>query len=290
MGVVAILFLLIRHQAGVPIQMPGRFGLSARSVPRNVTLILGGLFSPFGSLEWMDRVRAYPPQVWGLIAMAASAALFAALVGIGCRFSHRSDPESRGRLRMIAGAMLLCCFPVSLLARVSELYVHTCLLWFALLVGRSVDGWLSTARGRGRTWLVGIAAAGYLLLLTFGLRTNLAEMRATGERARRWLDRFEEKLAPLPVGSRVVIRDHDPRRNAGDYHLYRLTSVRQLVLVGDPPWALLCVTDSRLPLRQELPPFTARPDLLFSDPVPKPGLHLLDVRGGKLGLHRWQPP
>lgn len=100
-----------------------------------------------------------------------------------------------------------------------------------------------------RTKVRAVAYAASILCLTLtgvGLRQNLSEMRATGERSLAWHRSVENELRRLPDGSIVLVRPLGPTKQQSDYSLIRLTTPQKLILTGKRPAALRFVTGDRL--------------------------------------------
>jgi hypothetical protein len=148
--------------------------------------------------------------------------------------------------------MIVSWYPVSIMAHVGELYVHTSLFWFALLVGYAADGWaMWRKQGRPRRVVaLTLAITAYCVCLGYGLRSNLREIHATAERTAVWLERFDEALTAVPAGSRVLIYNHNPDRGDRDYGLYRVTSVQSLLLAEMSRPALSYLTDATVQFYQ----------------------------------------
>ena len=134
-------------------------------------------------------------------------------------------------------------------ALVTELYVHTALFWFALVVAMSAEGWFRASTGQGSArLLVGSALVLYVMTITAGLRANLADMRASGERSRLWRTRIQAALATVPRGSVVVLRGLFLVKAPGDYGLYRVSAPGYLLagktgLLWDaPPHGTVCLS------------------------------------------------
>jgi hypothetical protein len=190
------------------------------------------LITPLSTLVWFDALRAQPLQIARLVAAAGLSLLLLSLLLAGAIMRRRRCPEDTRAFWMLVGAIIVSWYPVSIMAHIGELYVHSSLFWFALLVGYATDGW---ARWLGRKRPVRLVALAlgivvYCACLAYGLRSNLGEIRATAERAAVWMARFDKALSAVPAGSRVLIYNQHPDRGERDYGLYRITTVQYLML------------------------------------------------------------
>jgi hypothetical protein len=128
---------------------------------------------------------------------------------------------------MLCAALALASgFPILLQENVTELHAHTALFWWAWLVTMAVDGWrrrMPATRGAARAALAGGVVV-YATALGIGLQSNLAEMRATGERSRAWRTRLQASLHGVAAGSRVLVRGVPLVKGPTDYGLYRVST------------------------------------------------------------------
>jgi len=212
---------------------------SPSSVPVNMAQLGLALITPFRTLEWFDALKAQPIQITRLVLAACLSILLLSVLCAGATVRMRRCPEYTRAFCILAGAMIVSWYPFSLMAHVSELYVHTSLFWFALLVGYAADGWaMWLERGRPmRVVALTLSIVAYCVCLGYGLRLNLRDMRATGERSAIWMERFDDALSVVPSGSRVLIYNHDPARGDQDYSVYRDTTVQGLMFREVPPTA-----------------------------------------------------
>lgn len=226
-------FAVLRHQAGVPVSGMGAFRLCVSCVPVNLATMAGALLVPMRTMPVFFAVvdpRAHPVVLVAAMAGAAGVAL-ALWTGIRGLHAHARRSDAR-RARLFAGLAIASMFPTALLQHVGELYPHTALFWFALLVAFAADGWAVQLAHRGSVvrWVAGFAACAYLALLLVGLRANLADMRATGERASVLQARFHDAVRDVPAGSLVVTRGLEQVKGPFDYSLYHLTTPGMLLM------------------------------------------------------------
>jgi hypothetical protein len=234
-GVLA--FALVRREAGVTFAGTEVYRLCVSCIPRNMSTIGGALVLPVRTLEVVD---AWNNGEWSTLALAAAGAGLV-VVFLAAAFRRREAV-------LVAALLMLSTFPVAILGHVGELYAHTSVFWFAILMAVAADQWRTVLPAPpGQVALrvtLSLAMGAYLLSLGLGLRANLGEMRATGELAALWRGRYDEAVAALPAGSVVLIRGELPVKNRGDYSLYRLTSPDMITLMW--VWAKRTPADERL--------------------------------------------
>jgi hypothetical protein len=230
-GVLA--FALARQQAGVTFADTEAYRLCPSCVPRNIGLLGGALVLPVRTLDIVDAWRN--GQLLKLALATAGAGLVVGFIAAAFRRRTAALP---------AALLALSTFPVALLAHVGELYAHTAVFWFAMLMAVAADEWRTLVPGTARRAMVTLAMAVYLASLGVGIRANLGEMRTTGELAALWHGRYDEAVAGLPPGSVVLVRGAWPEKNRGDYGLYRLTSPDFVTLMW--VWAKRTAADERL--------------------------------------------
>lgn len=231
----AVVFAVLRHSVGTPLYTDGPYSLCLRCVPGNVGLMLGGLVVPvrtmtayFALLDPAANPAAFVTTILGASAIAA-----AIIIGLS-RWS--GEQENRRRALLIAALIVGSFFPTALLSHVGELYPHTALFWFAILVALAFDGWRARVASTSppmRRFLTA-AAVTYVAMLCVGLRANLADMRATGERARSLQAAFNNGVRGVAAGTTVVVRGLDPIKAPSDYSLYRLTTPGMLLGYSGP--------------------------------------------------------
>ena len=255
-------FALIRALFSLFLPKFGPAMFSPSSAPANMAQLGLALISPLRTLEWFDTLKAQPIQITRLVLAAFLSILLLSVLLAGAIVRMRRCPEYTRTFWMLAGAMIVSWYPFSIMAHVSELYVHTSLFWFALLVGYAADGWAMWLQ-RGRPMLVvalTLSIVAYCVCLGYGLRLNLRDMRATGERAAIWMERFDDALSAVPSESRVLIYNHNPASGDRDYSAYRDTTVQSLLLSEMPPPALRFLKHSTVHfyqvLGQEEPDYT----------------------------------
>ena len=284
---VVLLFVVMRRISGIAFQLQGPYRIAPIYAPKNMAMILLALASPARTLEWFDAIRSDPVQIGRIFFFATATLVLSALVIAGFRFRHRTDKSEKNPNRyllLMIAALAISCYPVSIMAHVGEVHVSTSLIWFALIIAWSAQGWVKALRSRStliRT-AVSILLLLYLTALGAGQRANLQEMHATGERASIWLSRFREALKDIPAGSRVGIQNHNPDRGDFDYGLYRSTTARKLVLVG--PDAPMYATNRRLIIdHRHQPPHSKKNT---SPPSTSPGsrFYVLHIRGQEVEL------
>jgi len=217
-------FAVARWRAGLLFEASGPYRLCLTCVPGNVGLLVTSLVVPVRTLEVFLALqgRAWPPDLHVVMAGVASAGVLLFVAGGLVRHSR---VHGAGRA-VLAGALLLSSlFPVVLLPGVTELYAHTALFWFGLMVAMAADGWLASGETR-RLWrgAVGGALIVYVVTLGSGLRANRGDMRASGERSRVWSDRMHAALEAVPLHDTVLVRGLLMVKAPGDYGLYRVTS------------------------------------------------------------------
>jgi hypothetical protein len=220
-------FALARRATGIQFATDGAFSFCLRCAPLNTATLVGLVFLPVRSLFVFDAWRS-ASTIAGRVQLASAGAAAAALtIALMVGLVRAQTVEARRCHAATAGLLVASCFPTMVLAHVGELYAHTAVFWFALLSGQALDGWHGTQRVRR---LSGAVALVYLASLAVGLRANLADMRASGNRAALWLDRYAVALADVPSGAVAFVRGEEPRKRPGDYGLYRLTDPEYLML------------------------------------------------------------
>lgn len=236
-------FTLTRFLAGVSTQMSGPFHISPLHAPANTVILIGGQVSPVPLLYWFDALRAQPREV-GLLALYAVLSLSTlAYLLTGLFFRWKYLPEKRFQLALVVGALIFSGFPAALLAHVGELYAHSGLFWFAGIMALATEGWRIRVQGKIGHRLIGAAVIALGIVMAIGLRGLMGEMRLTGERAKQWLTRINDNLAPLPAGSFVVVDADEPAKPPTDHNVIRLTRPQYLILTGIRPWSLRWVTN-----------------------------------------------
>lgn len=217
-------FAVARWRAGLLFEAAGPYRLCLACVPGNVGLLVTSLIIPVRTLEVFLALqgRVWPPGLHVVMSALASAGVLLFVAGGLVRYSRDHGP---GRPALAGGLLLSSLFPVMLLPSVTELYAHTALFWFGLMVAMAADGWL--AGGAARRLLRGVVGGAlivYVVTLGSGLRANREDMRATGERSRVWSNRMHAALATVPPRDTVLIRGLLMVKAPGDYGLYRVTS------------------------------------------------------------------
>jgi hypothetical protein len=224
---IAATFAFMRRAAGIPFSSTGAFRLCVACAPRNIATLLGLLVLPVRSVAIYDALRDVSSVSARLLVAAAACTSVMLVAVLGGALARADTPPTRLRQIAIGGLLIASCFPTAVLAHVGELYAHTAVFWFALLCAEAFDVWSATTRRRG--W-VEAGSLAYALLLAIGLRLNLADMRANGERAERWLREYANAIGGLPDGAVVLVHGRVPHRNAADFGLYRLTNPEYLML------------------------------------------------------------
>jgi hypothetical protein len=223
-------FAWLRAAYGVTLDTAGAASLCWQCVPGNMALVTGGLLLPVRTLEvYLALIQAGSDLPRLIVAGAGAATVTAGLV-FGLAAYPQNDVKRR-RVPLLVALVIASFFPTALLAHVGELYAHTAVFWFALLAAYAVDGLRLRARAFSTPIARALAALGvaYAIALYGGLRMNLADMRATGERAAAWLDAFRGATAGVPDGSTVLVRGLYGAKGPGEYGLYRLTSAGPLL-------------------------------------------------------------
>jgi hypothetical protein len=247
-GLVAIaaVYGVARRGMGVVFQPSGNpFSLCIECVPANVVQLSAAVLMPVRTLVWFDALRATPPNRATLVAVAVAAVTVCTTLVFGIAWSVRRDP-ARVRAAVFVGcAAVAAYFPVSLLAHVGELYTHTIIFWLAVAAGWAADTFWRTRHTRMRV-AIAAAAAAYVVSLAAGQRSNLEEMRLTGERARGWITRIAAATRSVPDGAVLVVVSENAYKAPTDYGLYRLTTPNTLVLTGLAPSAVRYAVRQRL--------------------------------------------
>jgi hypothetical protein len=221
---ISVGFALLRWRAGLSAWMPGSYGVCMSCAPGNLGLILSSVVVPVRTLDLFLALRSWPPPlaVAGPTFAATVIVLALLVIGLAQRWRAGDGPT----ITVAALLLVASAFPAALLGSVTELYAHTALFWFALLVAFAAEGWrmhLRHAAPAARATVLGAGLA-YLLSLGIGLQSNLGEMRATGERARAWRARFHAAMAGAPAGGVVLVPDLMVVKGVEDYGLYRVTT------------------------------------------------------------------
>ena len=250
LAVLAIAFALARRAMGVSFDSAGAFRLCAGCVPQNVGLLLAALLVPVRTITVFDAWTVQPRDHLWLVGVALAVSMIVGVMAMSIGRAVRAADTAGGRGVTIAIAGLLSSwFPVALLGQVGELYVHTGVFWWAMLVGLSLDASWRASR-RNHTLPV-LAGAVYVVLLGAGLMKNLSDMRATGERARQYLERTAALTADIPAGDLLLVTSPEPFKRPGDYGLYRVTSPQVLVMTGLSPASIRHATAERLRVMHE---------------------------------------
>jgi hypothetical protein len=216
-------FAALRWHAGLWFDASGPYRFCAACIPGNAGLMLASQIVPVRTLDVFLAVHDWPPDL--TVAIRAVLATLAVVPAVAFGLLSRSR-EDRQLVTLYALLMLASGFPILLQGNVTELHAHTGLFWWALLVTLAVDGWrrrMPSARGAARLALAGVPAV-YALALGIGLQSNLAEMRATGERSRAWRARLQASLSSVAPGSRVLVRGVPLVKLSTDYGLYRVST------------------------------------------------------------------
>jgi hypothetical protein len=243
---VGTVFAAIRAGAGTPMQFSGAFHVSPAHIPGSASMLFGALLSPVPLLFWRDALHSSGPVrtvhilLYGALCVGVCTYLAAGIIR-----SWKAGDRPRLHVTLVSGALVLSWFPAAMLAHVGELYVHSGLMWFALMVALVTDMFLKGPSRLLRRSLMGLFLIWAVVSAT-NLRSLLGEVRATGERSRTWLERIGTELAHLPNGSLVVIDADGDAKPAFDYGLYRLSRPQYLVLTGIRPWAVRWVVNDRL--------------------------------------------
>jgi hypothetical protein len=243
---VAAVYGVTRRSLGVVFQPSGSvFSLCIPCVPANIAQLSAAVLMPVRTLVWFDALRATPPNTGRLVAVAIGAASVCAMLLFGIAWGVRRNP-ARARAAIFVGcAGLAAYFPVSLLAHVGELYTHTVIFWLAVAAGWAADTFWRTSRAITRVPIT-VAAVAYVVSLGAGQRSNLEEMRLTGERARTWIARIAGATRSIPDGAVLVVVSENAYKAPTDYGLYRLTTPNTLVLTGLAPNAVRYAVRQRL--------------------------------------------
>lgn len=231
----SIAFTLLRRTVGVPISATGAFQLCPACVPGNIGLMLGGLLLPFRTMTaYLALINPTAQIGWVLIAaVGVSTVLAAAIFGLSSWWRTNHD---RQRLVLLVALVVASLFPTALLTHVGELYAHTALFWFSMVMALVVDGWRARVAAappsvRRLPTLAAVVTVAYVAMLFAGLRGNLGEMRATGERVRSLQIAFNRAVGAVSAGTVVVVRGLEEAKGSLDYSLYRLTTSG--MLLGD---------------------------------------------------------
>lgn len=225
-GAVAVsaAFAAARAAAGLWFAASGPYRFCPTCIPGNVGLLLTSLVVPSRTLDVFLAVRTWPPQMNVVMpVLFGTSAVLAGLVG---GLISRGPGSDRKTVGLCAVLLVSSGFPVVLQRNVTELYAHTALFWFAMLVAMAVDGWRARLRDTpvaARTAFV-VAPVIYALSLAIGLSGNLREMRETGERSRMWRERIHALVRNVPPGSVVLARGVPMVKGPNDYGLYRVTT------------------------------------------------------------------
>jgi hypothetical protein len=248
---IAAAFTVTRVVAGVRFPEEGSpFSLCVRCAPVNIAELGGVLLLPIRTLVVLDAVRSSPVEWTRIVVAAVAAAALGLAIACGNVLRAKRGGAQARALALVACACIASFFPVALLFHVGELYAHTALFWFAVLVGFAVDGWWTGSRGARAAVLV--CAATYLVSIGAGQRVNLDEMRATGERARQWLGRIVDRLQPVRDRGFVLIAATGEYKGRFDYGLYRVTTPQVLVLTGLSPYPVRAALHDRLTVFLEI--------------------------------------
>jgi hypothetical protein len=226
----SVAFAIVRYAAGVLFYSNGPFSLCLACVSGNAAVMLGGLLLP---TRTMNAYLAFlDPSTHGpaLVLAAVGTALVTLGLFLGLRQSWRTG--NRRHLLLLATLMLASLFPTALLFHVGELSPHAALFWFAILAGYAVDGWRARLAERPALprQLVAAVVFAYVATLFVGLRANLADMRATGERAKALPLAFNDAVRDIPRSAIVIVHGLNPVRAPTDYSLYRLTTPGMLLV------------------------------------------------------------
>lgn len=250
---IAAAFTVTRAVVGVRFPEDGSpFSLCVRCAPLNIAELGGVLLLPIRTLVVLDAVRSSPVELTRIVAAGVvSAALVVAVARGNVLRAKRGGAQARA-CALVTCACIASFFPVALLFHVGELYTHTALFWFAVLVGFGVDGWWTWTASRGSRAAVLLCAATYLVSIGAGQRVNLDEMRATGGRARQWLDRIVDRLQPVRDRGFVLIAASGDYKGRFDYGLYRVTTPQVLVLTGLSPYPVRAALHDRLTVFLEI--------------------------------------
>jgi hypothetical protein len=281
-------FALIRALSGLFLEKSGAFGFSPSSAPANMAQLGLALITPLRTLVWFDALKAQPVQLARLVPAACLSILLLSVLLAGAIVRMRRCPEYIRVFWMLAGAIIVSWYPVAIMAHMGELYVHTSLFWFALFVGYATDGWaMWLERGRPmRVVTLTLCIVAYCACLGYGLRSNLAEIRTTAERAVVWMERFDDALSAVPSGSRVLIYNHSPDRGDRDYGLYRVTTVQYLMLTEMSRPALSYLTDSSVHFYQVLGQDEPDPTKVFPDAAADTAVYELHIRNDVIKISR----
>jgi hypothetical protein len=249
----------------------------------NIAELGAAVMLPVRTLVALDAARSAPPAIGRLAAVGSATACVAAAVAAGNVVRARGGRDAARALALVVCAAAASFFPVALLFHVGELYAHTALFWFAVLAAFAVDGlWIALRRARAA---VLVCAAAYLVGIAAGQRANLSEMRATGERARAWLARIDDRLRPVPDGGFVLIAASGEYKAPFDYGLYRVTTPQVLVLTGLSPYPVRAAMRDRVAVYLDF----ADPGLWRAalERAGARGAYRLEIAGGDARLSRW---
>jgi hypothetical protein len=230
----SVVFAALRFRAGVWLDADGPYQICITCIPGNAVLFLGAIALPIPTVYAYFAMLSPLSHPSTFVVAAVGASIVVVTVArdaIACGHDHGFR-----RLALMATLMIVTLFPTVLLTRVGigELHAHTALFWYAALVTMAVDGWRVRLQGTEPRIIRGALALAflYVVALFVGLQTNLAEMRATGERAASLLTVFQTEVRHVPSGSAVIVRGLDHVKGPSDYSLYRLTTPGMLLLYG----------------------------------------------------------
>lgn len=225
MLVLGVAFTLLRLMAGRWLAEP--YHLCLTCIPGNLGMFLGALALPLTTVYAYPAIAAPWASVGTVVAAVLGASMVCLMVGLGvAAYGHWR------RVALLLGLVVATLFPTVMLAHVGELHVHPAVFWYAVIVAMAVDGWGQRVPSVDRRLAPAFGTL-YLVALVTSLQINLAEMRATGERAASLLSTFHAAVRDVPAGSVVLVRGLENVKAPADYGLYRLTTPGMLLYEGN---------------------------------------------------------
>jgi len=177
----------------------------------NLSLFAAQALVPMSSVEVFCAAKAGD---YSMLAVAASGCAFACVL-IACYGWRRRAWLYTVTLGTFA---VLSVFPLTLLNRVSELYVYNAMPFVSVLLGCAA-GWAVVSDCRG--WTRAIASLFITLILlgqTSASRTKTESMALNGERSAQLIDSLQPYLANLPRNGQLLLLN--PIGERPDYSIY----------------------------------------------------------------------
>lgn len=250
---ISVVFALVRWRMGLVLDEDGPYQFCLSCVPGNVGLIVGALCLPSRSLEVYLAMSGVGWDWVVLTTAAVSTAAVVLLMAVGVE-RWAAAPAIRRRVWLFVGLLLSSCVPVAVLSHIGVLHAHTAVFWFAWLAAIAAEGWSDALAGTAARARVaaGTLAVLYVLALGTGLRLDLYDMRASGERSRAWLARFAEAFHRIPSPSIVAIRGLIEIKGDRDYSIIRLTTPGYLLGNGVAALSFIVAPGVRVVEEEEL--------------------------------------